>query len=403
MANDETRPESRQWSEPVRYIVLVVLMIAFVVAFYLARGSAAIILIAVIISYILSPMIRFLTWKVRMKRTFAVIISYFLLILMIAFIFALVIPLLTNQITQFFSSDWVTIIEAVDKFLENLIREMEVNKLEFRNFKIDLTIPLIELRKSINSIDLTNLNLNSYFQNISEAIQSIVFVSANVVSRIFAMLIAILTTLMTSIHLATDGFKLKGLIIMQFPARYRPEINELTFRLKRVWNNYFIGQIKLMLWIGGITTVVCLALGLRWAIVLGIIAGLFEVVPNIGPILSLVPGVFSAAIFGSSWIPLNNFMIVIIVIGAYILIQQLENVLIVPKVMGNVLDIHPVAVILGILILSSRIGIIGALLAAPIIGLLKVILGFILCKLRKEDPYPELYMSKEEETDLAAN
>jgi predicted PurR-regulated permease PerM len=140
---------------------------------------------------------------------------------------------------------------------------------------------------------------------------------------------------------------------------------------------------------------------LHWVLVLGITAGLLEVIPNIGPILAVIPAVFSAAIFGSKWIPLSNFSIVLIVVGAYILIQQLENVLIVPRVMGNALEIHPVAVILGILILSSRIGFIGALIAAPVIGLLKVVLGFIISKLRGEDPYPELYLPKEEEAELA--
>lgn len=395
MANNKVNPEARAWSDPLRYIVLVLFMAAIVLGGYLARGSMGIILIAVVISYILTPMVRFLIRKVHMKRTFAVIISYLLLLSVIVIFFVLVIPYLTAQLTNFLSTDWGMMVQSLDRFLEDLIRQMEVNKLDLRSVKVDLTVPLIELRKMLNSIDPGNINVSSLFPDVQAAIQSIVSVSANVIGRIFSILIAILTTLMTSIHLCTDGFKLKGLIIRQFPARYRPEINELLLRLKRVWNNYFVGQIKLMLWVGGLTTIITFGLGLRWVLVLGIIAGLLEVIPNIGPILALIPAAFSAAIFGSKWIPLSNFSIVLIVIGAYILIQQVENVLIVPKVMGNALEIHPVAVILGILILSSRIGFIGALIAAPVIGLLKVVMGFIICKLRREDPYPELYLPEE--------
>lgn len=401
MMNNEVSPESRVWPTPLRYIVLVLLMAAMILGFYLARGSMGIILIAVVISYILTPMVRFLIRKVHMKRIFAVIISYLFLISVIVIFFVLVIPFITTQISDFLSTDWGTMVQSMDQFLEDLIRQMEVNKLDLRSVKVDLTVPLIELRKMLNGIDPDNIDVSSLFPDVQAAVQSIVSVSANVIGRIFSILIAILTTLMTSIHLCTDGFKLKGLIVRQFPVRYRPEINELLFRIKGVWNNYFVGQIKLMLWVGGLTTIITFGLGLHWVLVLGITAGLLEVIPNIGPILAVIPAVFSAAIFGSKWIPLSNFSIVLIVVGAYILIQQLENVLIVPRVMGNALEIHPVAVILGILILSSRIGFIGALIAAPVIGLLKVVLGFIISKLRGEDPYPELYLPKEEEAELA--
>ena len=401
MMNNEVSPESRVWPTPLRYIVLVLLMAAMILGFYLARGSMGIILIAVVISYILTPMVRFLIRKVHMKRIFAVIISYLFLISVIVIFFVLVIPYITTQISDFLSTDWGTMVQSMDQFLEDLIRQMEVNKLDLRSVKVDLTVPLIELRKMLNGIDPDNIDVSSLFPDVQAAVQSIVSVSANVIGRIFSILIAFLTTLMTSIHLCTDGFKLKGLIVRQFPVRYRPEINELLFRIKGVWNNYFVGQIKLMLWVGGLTTIITFGLGLHWVLVLGITAGLLEVIPNIGPILAVIPAVFSAAIFGSKWIPLNNFSIVLIVVGAYILIQQLENVLIVPRVMGNALEIHPVSVILGILILSSRIGFIGALIAAPVIGLLKVVLGFIMSKLRGEDPYPELYLPKEEEAELA--
>ncbi|OQA28079.1 MAG: hypothetical protein BWY58_00607 [Chloroflexi bacterium ADurb.Bin344] len=82
---------------------------------------------------------------------------------------------------------------------------------------------------------------------------------------------------------------------------------------------------------------------------------------------------------------------VLVVIIAYILIQQIENIIVVPRVMSHALDIHPVLIIIGILILNKKIGLFGALLAAPILGLLKVTLHFVTCKIRNEDPYPELY------------
>jgi len=64
---------------------------------------------------------------------------------------------------------------------------------------------------------------------------------------------------------------------------------------------------------------------------------------------------------------------------------------VVPRIMGKAMELHPVLIILGVLILSSRMGILGALLASPILGILKVALHFVISKIKKEDPYPELY------------
>ena len=166
-------------------------------------------------------------------------------------------------------------------------------------------------------------------------------------------------------------------------------------RIHLVWDSYFAGELKLMLFIGVITFLAYLLLGIRWALLLGVIAGFCEVVPNIGPILAAVPAVLSALIFGSRWIPLNNFVIVLLVVVVSVAIQQTENIFLVPHIMGNALELHPVVIIIGIMALSSRLGILGAIFAAPMIALAKEILYFIIYKIRQQDPYPELYLKNQ--------
>lgn len=196
---------------------------------------------------------------------------------------------------------------------------------------------------------------------------------------------------MASMYFCMDGHKLGGYIINLFENKYQPEIRELMHRIRMVWDSYFAGELKLMLYIGLITFAVYSLLGIRWAILLGVIAGFCEVVPNIGPILAALPAFISALIFGSSWIPLNNVVVAILAVVAAVLIQQTENIFLVPHIMGNALELHPVVIIIGILVLSSRMGFLGAVFAAPIIALVKEILYFVLSKVKKIDPYPELY------------
>ena len=125
--------------------------------------------------------------------------------------------------------------------------------------------------------------------------------------------------------------------------------------------------------------------------VLGIIAGFCEVVPNIGPILATIPAFVSALIFGSRWIPLNNVAVAVIAVIVAVIIQQTENIFLVPHIMGNALELHPVVVLIGIMALSSRMGLLGAVFAAPLIALSREVLYFIIMKIKRDDPYPEIY------------
>ena len=385
------KENNHQWSSPIRYMALVGLIIFIVAVVYFSQDTLNLIIAVAIIAYILSPVVNFFVRKLHMGRGFAVILSYLILIILIIVLLVLIVPVITGQIQEFLNTDWPTVINSIDSWLEGMIRQLEVQEVRIGNVKVDLSVPLIELRGKLNSIDIEDLNISSIIPDISSAWQSIISVSANLISRILGGLLTIVTSIMISIHLCRDGWKLKDWIVKQFPENYRIETDEFLKRLGNIWNSYFVGELKLMLIIGMVTFGVCTALGLHWALPLGIIAGFLEVIPNIGPIISCIPAIFSAAIFGSYWLPLDNFLMVLVVIIAYILIQQIENIIVVPRVMSHALDIHPVLIIIGILILNKRIGLFGALLAAPILGLLKVTLHFVTCKIRNEDPYPELY------------
>jgi predicted PurR-regulated permease PerM len=141
-----------------------------------------------------------------------------------------------------------------------------------------------------------------------------------------------------------------------------------------VWQSFFRGQLTLSLVIGGVTLVVGLAIGLPSALALAIIAGVMEAVPTLGPILAAIPAVILALTQGSSVLPVDNVTFAIITLAAYILIQQAENMLIVPRIMGNALELHPMVVLVGVVIGASFAGILGIFLAAPTLATLKVLL-----------------------------
>jgi phosphoglycolate phosphatase len=112
------------------------------------------------------------------------------------------------------------------------------------------------------------------------------------------------------------------------------------------------------------------------------------VIPTFGPVLATIPALLVAFFLGSTYLPLSNFWFAVLVLGIYTLIQQLENAYLVPRIMGRRLQLHPVVVFIGVLAGGLLFGALGVLLAAPIIGTLRVVLSYIYAKLLDEDPFP---------------
>jgi predicted PurR-regulated permease PerM len=138
-----------------------------------------------------------------------------------------------------------------------------------------------------------------------------------------------------------------------------------------------------------ITTVACTAIGLPYAWVMGLIAGLTEFIPNVGPIIALVPAVLVALFRGSTFLPLGNLWFAVLVVGIYAVIQQIEGNLILPRVLGDSLDLHPLVVIIGIIVGGNVAGVLGMLLAAPILATLREIGNYVLGRLYDYDPFAE--------------
>lgn len=211
---------------------------------------------------------------------------------------------------------------------------------------------------------------------------------AGLVGNIFSSTILFIFVFLASIYLSTSAASYREALVAALPAAHQPEVRELLRRLGRVWVAFFRGQVTLMLIIGVIVWIGLVLLGVPGALSLGIIAGLLEVVPNLGPIVATIPAVIVALLQGSSYLPVNSFVLALIVIGFYIVVQQLENGLIVPRVLGGAVELSSLVVMSGVVVGGSVAGILGALLATPVIATAREVLGYIYRKLLGEPPFP---------------
>lgn len=382
------------WTNSVRYIALVCLLLVIIVGCYLIRGSLTLIILAALVAYLLNPVVRLFHQKLRIPRNLSIAIAYVLLVILISFAVSNIIPWLTQAFRNFIAIDWPQVLAAIENYIEHLADEIDTASFTLGGISFDLSEPLESLQNSIRTLREESINIDYLIPDFTTTAKQIFSISTNVFGQIMTGFIMVVTTVMASIYFCRDGYRVWDYVIDIFEDKYQPEIRELLRRLRIVWGSYFAGELKLMLYIGIITFVAYFALGLRWALLLGVIAGFCEVVPNIGPILATLPAIVSALIFGSRWLPFNNVIIAILAVVVAVIIQQTENIFLVPHIMGNALELHPVIIIIGIMTLSSRLGLLGAVFAAPMIAFAKEVLYFIIKKIKRQDPYPEIYDEK---------
>jgi predicted PurR-regulated permease PerM len=155
----------------------------------------------------------------------------------------------------------------------------------------------------------------------------------------------------------------------------------------RLWIAYLRGQLVLMLVVGVITWLGLVALGVRGALYMGAAAGVLEIVPNLGPVISTVLAAVVALRYGSTYLPISPALMAGLVILFYVVLQQLENILIVPRVMGDALKLPALVVLAGIAVGAALGGVPGAVLATPLIATARELWRHYRAKRRGEERF----------------
>lgn len=151
-----------------------------------------------------------------------------------------------------------------------------------------------------------------------------------------------------------------------FPERYHAHIKNLFKEIHFVLKAYIHGQLLLSVLMAFLVFIGMWIMDIPYPLVIGLLAGVVEVVPIIGPIIGAVPPILLGLLQGSS--------VMIQVIIFYVVVQQLDSHFIMPKLMGSIIEVHPVAIIAGVLIGGSLKGILGMMIAVPAVAVLQILL-----------------------------
>ncbi|MBU0997933.1 AI-2E family transporter [Patescibacteria group bacterium] len=283
------------------------------------------IFISILLMSIFNPLVtRFTSWKI--PRFIAVLITYILVLGMFGFSIAWIIPPLIEQTTNF--------VNNIPVFLKNL-----------------------------GWTDFINSNiLNSFMSQIgalpSQAVKFGVSVFSNIIS--------ILSVLVLSFYFLLYRSKLNDQLAFIFGEDRKAQVGKIIDEVEIKLGSWARGEIILMFFIGLLTYIGLLILGVPFALPLAIIAGILEIVPVLGPNIAAIP----AVVIGLTISPL----MALAVAALCFLVQQLENYLLVPKIMEKSVGVNPIVTLISLTIGYRMMGIVGIILSVPLFLTIKILL-----------------------------
>ena len=361
---------STGWSLTTKRLVVVGLIILLLLVLYVFRALLPPIAIAVVLAYILKPFADLVERRARLPRTLAVLLIVLVLLLVIGIIAFTVVPYAVDRITR----------------LNLDLQQLTDDLITFLSQPISILGYSLSLEDLVGDVQGTLQALLSPF-----ATQTL-----GLLFNVASSLLWVVSVLVISFYLVRDAARLRGFLDHIAPPGYTEELRQLREEINRVWKAFFRGQVLLGIIIGLIVWIAMTIVGLPNAGLMGLLAGLLEVIPTFGPVLATIPALLIAFFRGSTYLPLSNFWFTVLVLGIYVLIQQTENAYLVPRIMGYRLKLHPVVIFIGVLAGGLLIGALGVLLAAPVMGTLRVVLRYVYAKLLNEDPFPPPPVTVEE-------
>lgn len=322
-------------------ILKVIFTVLFFVFLYLLVDVLIVLLFAIIIASAVSPFADWLDEK-KFPRLLGVILLYLSIFSLIVFLLSLVIPFVGLEINQ--------LIKALPEFIQS----------------VSISIEQAQEVTSSRYFDFFNEILNfldSFSEYLAISSQSVI----SFIIGIFGGILSFVAIIVISFYFSYMKNGIENFIRALVPDKYESIVLGVWKRSEIKVGRWVQGQLLLALIVGLAVYVGLSILGVRFALLMGIIAMILELVPNVGPVLAAIPAVILAFIQGPAILGMW-------VILLYVIIQQAENHILVPIVLGRTVGLNPVVVIISLLIGLKLAGILGVILAVPVAAILVEIL-----------------------------
>lgn len=332
-----------------RLIFFIFTAVLAVYVFYLLRGLMVSFILAILLTYLLNPLVNAIERR-GTPRSYAILLAYLALSFLVAGIFLYIVP---RVIKQLYSLE-----ETIPLYIAQTQQVIQSVQNRYSGLNIPDGVRQV--------IDQRVVMLEEY---VLQWVRNAVTVLIGLVGYVFKLLLAPVL----AFYLLKDLNLITKKALDWLPINLRCEINELFKQINQVLASFIRGYFLVAAIVSALTAISMALLGVDFALMLGLIAGVTELIPYFGPAIGAVPAI-GVALLESKWLALK-------VAVAFFIIHQLEGNIISPKIMGDKVGLHPLLVIFSLLAGGELYGLLGMLLAIPCAAVLRVLLLFAYTKI----------------------
>lgn len=316
--------------------------LAIVFAFFLLYQLSGVLIILMFAIVIASAVQPFVGWfeKHRIPRVVSVLLLYLLVAGAVVVLSTLVVPSVSAEITNLTSS-----LSSFTTELTDSLDTVQQGGTKYFDFVSEIQ----------NILEV----LTGYLQQFSQS-------ALNLMVSAFGGILSFVAILVISFYLAVMRNGVRNFLEAVIPERYESYVIDLWHRVEYKVGLWLQGQLLLALIVGLLVYVGLALLGVKFALIFAILAMVLEIIPVAGPVLASIPAVIVAFV--------QNPTLGLWTVALYVAVQQFENHLLVPLVLGKATGLNPIVVILAILVGSQLAGLAGALLGVPVATILVEIL-----------------------------
>lgn len=312
-------------------------------------------LIAGFLFYLLNPLVKMLMKirikKFKVKRPLAITVVFLLLISVLGLVISFFIPRLIEQIKSLVVG-LPGYLSELQRFLTHLFNNSHIDWLQ----KVDLHSYMNKFEGSLTSV------LKKFILSLTTSLGS-------VIGTITSVTVTLVTVPFILFYMLKDGEKLVPTVEKFFPEHNRNKVARLLHEMSATLSRYISGQMIECLFVGTFSAIGYSMTGIPYALLVGLFAGITNIIPYLGPYIGLMPALFLA--FSKS-LPTVFWVIVVCII-----VQQLDGNLVYPNVIGKSLHLHPLTIIIILLVAGNIAGLLGMILGVPLYAVTKVVVKFV--------------------------
>jgi predicted PurR-regulated permease PerM len=362
---------SPRWGSTFKLVVGLVLAVLLLAMLFYFRSIIGPLILAFILVYLLHPVAARFSGFTKLSWRASVNIIFVILLIIVIGLSTLIGLAAIQQIQS--------LIKTIERFvadLPNLINQLSTQVIVIGPYRIDLA-PFTDLGQFGNQIIST---MQSFIGRAGTIVGTLATATASTIGRVFFILVI-------SYFVLLDAGKVPNILNYVDIPGYSADIQRMSKALGRSWNAFLRGQLTIVILVMISYSILLSALGVRYSIAIAILAGLARFVPYIGPLITYIVLGLVTLFQGGNYFNLQPIYYTALCIGLSIILDQIYDNLVSPRIMGKSLGVHPAAVLVVAILAANLIGIIGLLLAAPVLASATLIGRYTFNKMLDRDPW----------------